>query len=163
MDGIVVKTDLIGALEQGTIDVPFIVGTMAQEPDLSPDKIVWDVGKHNFSIMVNNSFSPWGEDVGGEILSAYSNEVETGGPQKAYDSILTDYGVLCGNVDVAKAAAKGFKSPVYSYVMSQCPAEPMWNFSKFVIPITQCMIPPPDKCLLISRHILQKSFRLSYV
>eukprot|EP01138_Halocafeteria_seosinensis_P014697 gb/GECG01015002.1/.p1 GENE.gb/GECG01015002.1/~~gb/GECG01015002.1/.p1 ORF type:complete len:606 (+),score=65.30 gb/GECG01015002.1/:1-1818(+) len=131
VDGRVVQTDLLSALEEGTIDVPFIVGTMAQEPDLSPNKVVWGMKKSNFSKLVNDSFSPWGDDVGEHILSAYSKEMETGGPQKAYDSILTDYGVSCGNMEVAMAAARGFRSPVYSYVMSQCPEKPMWNFDIF--------------------------------
>jgi len=43
-------------------------------------------------------------------------------PQKAYDSINADTGVICGNIEIAKAAATAFRSPVYLVIIETAPS-----------------------------------------
>eukprot|EP01138_Halocafeteria_seosinensis_P008210 gb/GECG01008391.1/.p1 GENE.gb/GECG01008391.1/~~gb/GECG01008391.1/.p1 ORF type:complete len:367 (+),score=24.85 gb/GECG01008391.1/:1-1101(+) len=128
VDGKVVTKPLIQALKEGMVDVPFILGSLAQEPDAQPGRILWDSPVKDFQELVNQTFRPWGTGTGSKILDIYASDLKSGGPQKAYDSILADYGANCANIDVAKTAAQGFSSPVYSYVITQCPVKPVWNF-----------------------------------
>lgn len=125
-----VTKPLLKALKEGMVDVPLILGSLAQEPDAQPARILWDTPVSDFKELVNKTFRPWGMGAGSKILSIYESDLKSGGPQKAYDSIIADYGATCGNIDVAKTAAQGFSSPVYSYVITQCPVQPVWNFGE---------------------------------
>ena len=128
VDGVVVKKPLLDALHEGMIDVPLILGTMAQEPDAQPNKVLWDTSVSDFKKLINDTFQPWGKGTGPKVLEMYEDELNSGGPEKAYCTLIADYGATCANIDVAKAAAQGFSSPVYSYVITQCPVDPVWNF-----------------------------------
>lgn len=121
---------LLEGLSEGMIDVPLVIGTLAQEPDALPNKILWDTPVSDYNSLINESFQPWGKDIGPTILDMYEKELETGGPEKAYCTLIADYGATCASMDVARTAAVGFSSPVYSYVITQCPVNPMWNFGK---------------------------------
>lgn len=52
-------------------------------------------------------------------------------PQKAYDAIVSDYALTCGNVANARAAALGnYSSPIYVVVNEWSPSRPMSGKTK---------------------------------
>ena len=75
------------------------------------------------ALFATHSFEAFGADFGAQVGDKYAAGAAEN-PQKAYDSIGTDTGVTCGNIEVAKAAGEGFQSPVFSYVNNYAPSHP---------------------------------------
>mmetsp|Transcript_12056 Transcript_12056/g.20013 ORF Transcript_12056/g.20013 Transcript_12056/m.20013 type:complete len:287 (-) Transcript_12056:301-1161(-) len=104
-------------------DVPLIIGTMREEPDIEPKDIVAEYDKNQFALWLDGKLSPWGDGIGSKIITdlpAYKDIP----PQQALARITADIRMLCGNLELAKDAYKGLGSsyPVYVYSMIQGPS-----------------------------------------
>jgi len=129
VDGCVVTLPLLQALQNRTIDVPIILGSMAQEPDAQPDRIVSNYSRTEWDTLLRSVFLPWGEDVPGKVQSLYASQTADS-YEMAYSTMIADYGAFCANAAVAAVAARSLNSPVYHYVIDQPPSKPVWNFDK---------------------------------
>jgi len=130
VDGVTVLQEIGSALAQRVIDVPMLFQGMAQEADLRPHKVVFNMNNRRFKQLLNKRYSHkhWprqSRDHGGLAKGIYDHfyRGDLGfNPQKAYDSINADTGVICGNIEIAKAAATAFRSPVYLVIIETAPS-----------------------------------------
>ena len=127
VDGCIVTLPLLEALQNRTIDVPLILGSMAQEPDAQPDRIVSNYTASQWSALLQQVFTPWGGQVPHKVQTLYAAETAASF-SNAYSTMIADYGAFCANAAVAAAAARSLRSPVYHYVIDQPPSSPVWNF-----------------------------------
>ena len=129
VDGVTIPFALETALSAGLIDVPIIFSVMAQEMDIGANATVAAMSPAEFKSAVRSGFSIWGPGTGDAILDFYAEDVAVS-PEKAYNSFSGDFMVGCGNIEVTKAAAKGFQSPVYYFRVEMEPANPTgYHFS----------------------------------
>ena len=71
-----------------------------------------------WNALLETNFLPWGSDVGDQIGILYQTDAQVN-PQKAYDSIVSDYGLSCSSLvlsDSAKGPSGRFRSPIYVFV-----------------------------------------------
>jgi carboxylesterase type B len=139
VDGVTVTMPFDKAMAAGLNDVPLMFGSMGQEPDESPDDTVASYSADQWKSYLNTVFKPWdnvavdGISMGDQMYNLYLNESSVNA-QKAYDAIVSDYGISCGYYTIAKQAqmsiANGgsgnFKSNIYLY-------SNQWAFSSGVI------------------------------
>lgn len=129
VDGRVVVAPLLEALSSSPpiIDVPLIVSSMAQEVDLNPAQLVYNLSAPQFYDFLGSSYKAAGfaspDALVATVKNDYAAYVVTS-PQLAYDSIVSDTGSVCGNLEVARTAALGFSSPVYAGYVTAAPASP---------------------------------------
>lgn len=115
VDGTLIQHDFATALSVGTVDVPFIYGNMQCESDEGPEMDVTAYSLEQWAQLLNSTFSSWSEpNVGNTIYNLYASAAADS-PQKAFDEIVSDYGLFCGQLDVAREALGGFDSPIYIY------------------------------------------------
>ncbi|CAE7778404.1 Ces2e, partial [Symbiodinium sp. KB8] len=127
VDGCIVTKPFLEAVAEPIIDVPFVLGSLEQEPDAQPDDLVGNLTAAQWDNMVKTAFQPFGAHAAEDVLGMYAPQAAVS-PALAYTSIVADYGAFCANAAAAAAAARGFTSPVYHYVISAWPSAPVWNF-----------------------------------
>jgi carboxylesterase type B len=101
------------ALHLGDVssNVPFMVGAMGQEPDEWPDHNFQGSSPDQWRDYLVGAFAPWdevrraknvssAESVGEEVFRLYAAD----SPQKAFDSIVSDYGQSCATLQIARQA-----------------------------------------------------------
>ena len=108
-------------------DVPVIIGTTAQEINFEPaknfEKSSWD----EYSAYVKEKLFPFiGNDVS-DVLAMYNTSLPGGvlSLQFSYASMASDVRVTCPNNAMAQNASRGFKSPVYRYIVTNAPSKPI--------------------------------------
>jgi len=130
VDGRVVAYPFFDALERAVIDVPFLFGNMAEEGDANipttPD--INGMTDGEWKSFLDDFFLPFGDHAGDAIYNAYRMELEEGGPRRAFDAIVADISMTCGNLKAAKAVVKGshFTSPLWLYNDAWKPSRPVW-------------------------------------
>ena len=103
VDGTLIQHDFATALSVGTVDVPFIYGNMQCESDEGPEMDVSAYSLEQWAQLLNSTFSSWSEpNVGNTIYNPYASAAADS-PQKAFDEIVSDYGLFCGQLDVASS------------------------------------------------------------
>ncbi len=127
VDGCVVTLPFLEALKNRTVDVPLMLGSMAQEPEAQPDKLVANYSPQQWDQLMSDVFLPWGSLVPQKVQSLYAQELSSG-YSMAYNTMIADYGAFCANAALAAVAARNLRSPVYHYVIDQPPSGPVWNF-----------------------------------
>lgn len=118
VDGIILAAPFEEALALGVVDVPLLFGNMAEEPDKGPEMNVQDWTQEQFKALLTDTFMPWGERVGDAMYALYYND-STVNPQKAFDAIVSDYGLSCAAITVSRAALREsslFASPLYVFL-----------------------------------------------
>jgi hypothetical protein len=68
-------------------------------------------------------FDVFGSDIPDQVQALYPL-ANFSSPQQAYDSISSDVGPVCGNLEVAALASQTMKSPIYAYVCTQKYSQP---------------------------------------
>ena len=124
VDGSVISAPFAVAFAAGLIDVPIVIGNMGQECDLAPGQDVEHDSLAQWHTLFNETFSTWRDpSFTASVWEAYLNDSLIG-PQRAYDSLNTDYGIGCANAQLTVAAKAGgaFLSPVYAYVAEWPPS-----------------------------------------
>ncbi len=129
VDGTLIPHDFPTALSMGTVDVPLIYGNMQCESDEGPEMDVSAYSMESWAALLNNTFEGWAEpNVGTTIFDLYASAAEQN-PQKAFDEIVSDYGLFCGQLAVARQALSpssesgGYQSSIYIY-------EDQWGLSQ---------------------------------
>ena len=107
-------------------DVPLIIGTTAQEIDISPVKNFTNSTFGDYLDHVNKKLRPFlGNDVN-KVFNMYNTSLKEGKSlQFAYTSMTSDLRVTCPTNVLALNASKGFKSPIYRYVVTNTPSAPI--------------------------------------
>ena len=106
MDGLIITESFSSAFAAGLVDIPVIIGNAQCEPDEDPDNYVQMFSLTEWQFMLNNTFSSsWnnGAAIASSIYNLYKTEAMVN-PQKAYDSIVSDYGLYCAQIATAKNA-----------------------------------------------------------
>jgi para-nitrobenzyl esterase len=125
VDGYLLPDSLDEILASGEVnDVPLIFGVMHEEVDIAPLDVVVNMSRQQYQAFIMQKFSLWGSGFGDQVLAAYPiDNYDT--TQHSYDVIATDIRVTCGNLMNAQLAATSFSSPVYFYLSTQYPANPI--------------------------------------
>ena len=107
-----------------------MVGAMGQECDEWPEVDVQEYSPAEWRSYLVDYFQPWDAlakdkttandkvPVGAHIYDLYLNE-SSANPQKAYDSLMSDYGQNCANVQIMQLALPPlghYKAPIYHFV-----------------------------------------------
>ena len=124
-----IPAPFIRALHSGTVDVPLLMGNMAEEPDAGPAMEVASYSSEQFLKLLQQTFEPWGSDVGNNIYELYAT-VSAINPQIAYDQIISDYGLTCAFIDLGRTAdmidGGSYSSPVYIHYNN-------WGFANPIV------------------------------
>lgn len=119
VDGDLIPKAPFDAWESGQgIDVPLLIGSMAQETDFESDLLKWNWT--TYEERVKQKLDTFGAGISATALSMYPTGVET--PEYQYTSMSSDVRVLCGTGVLSEKAAVNFKSPVYRYVVTARPS-----------------------------------------
>ena len=107
-------------------DVPLMIGTTAQEIDVLPSKNFAYATFGDYRNYVEVKLRPFlGNDVN-EALSMYNDSLANGKSlQFVYSSMVSDLRVTCPTNVLALNASKGFKNPVFRYVITNSPSSPI--------------------------------------
>ncbi|XP_071134747.1 para-nitrobenzyl esterase-like [Mytilus edulis] len=125
VDGYVVPEPPFDMWKQGKgIDVPVIVGTTSQEVDFEPSHLdlnswTWDT-YHKY---VHKYLDTFPGNLSAKALELYPDGVESGAYQ--YTTMTSDLRVTCPNNIMSDILSKYFKSPVYRYVLTFWPYQPV--------------------------------------
>lgn len=117
VDGQTVTVPLQVALSTAMNDVPIVFGNMQCEPDESPVQNVQGLSIAQWENLVRYTFENWtnAASVSSNMIALYAAE-DAVNPQKAYDSIVADYGLYCGQIILMQEVLPGSrKSPTYVY------------------------------------------------
>lgn len=125
VDGKTIPYPYDEALARGDVssNVPFMVGAMGQECDEWPEVDVQTYSSSQWRDYLVDYFQPWDApdattSVGAQIYELYSNE-SSANPQKAYDSLMSDYGQNCANLQIAQHALAPlgrYSAPIFHFV-----------------------------------------------
>lgn len=107
-------------------DVPLIIGTTAQEIDIQPAASFTNSSYGKFINYVEKKLRPFlGNDVS-KVVDMYNDSLTMGESfQFVFSSMTSDLRETCPNNVLALNASKGFHSPVYRYVITNRPSEPI--------------------------------------
>ena len=107
-------------------DVPLMIGTTAQEIDVLPSTNFTNATYGDYRNYVELKLRPFlGNDVN-KVLSMYNDSLANGKSlQFVYSSMVSDLRVTCPTNVLALNASKGFKSPVFRYVITNSPSSPI--------------------------------------
>eukprot|EP00051_Salpingoeca_urceolata_P017266 m.233821 g.233821 ORF g.233821 m.233821 type:complete len:570 (-) comp18907_c4_seq6:155-1864(-) len=125
VDGVTVVAPLEEAYAQPIVDVPFVIQSMLAELDFEANITV---DKYSEAEMKTFFLSTFGTHTGGAINDLYAPVLASEHPPLAYYQFGADFGVACGNIELARIAGKAFKSPVYLSVVTQFPDPPIRVF-----------------------------------
>ncbi|XP_047437499.1 para-nitrobenzyl esterase [Mugil cephalus] len=111
-------------------DVPFLIGTTAQEVDFSPPAgniSMWTWGDYKW--FVTEKLQSFSKNLSHDALLQYpsSEHCPTTDrcPERSYTTMVSDIRVTCPNNDLARRAADALSSPVYRYVVTYVPSGPI--------------------------------------
>ena len=127
VDRTVVSDSPLVAMATGKAnDVPLIIGTTAQEIDIQPVVSFTNSSYGKYRKRVDEKLRPFlGNDVS-KVLDMYNDSLAMGESfQFAYSSLVSDLRETCPNNVLALNASTGFQSPVYRYVVTNRPSEPI--------------------------------------
>ena len=107
-------------------DVPLMIGTTAQEIYVQPLKNFANATFGDYRNYVEVKLRPFlGNDVN-KALNMYNDSLANGKSlQFVYSSMVSDLRVTCPTNVLALNASKGFKSPVFRYVITNSPSTPI--------------------------------------
>jgi carboxylesterase 2 len=121
VDGIVLRYGFGEALRKGVMDVPLLLGNMAEECDVGPEQDVSQCTLEEWKSLLESSFAQWGSTVGADVYELYEAQAIQD-PQLAFDQIVTDYGITCASAAIARQALASstsrFSSPLYIFYNS---------------------------------------------
>jgi carboxylesterase type B len=130
VDGVTVTTDALTALSQGLVDVPLMLQTTLAEMDTYlPHATVYGYSPEQYRDFLIAHFAAHGWDgaaAGQAVASLYANETQQS-VELAYQEFIADLSFLCGNLELARAAAGAFASSVYAAVTVHSPGRPLYT------------------------------------
>ena len=122
VDGQVIALPFGESLFQAVVDVPLLMGNMGQEPDIKPGRDVSAFSLAEWKALLVSNFMPWGhgETMGQELYALYEEQAQDN-VQKAFDELVSDYGITCAAPSIARDALQSgskFSSPLYIFYNS---------------------------------------------
>lgn len=139
VDGYVLPAPPLQLLAQGGnySDVPFVIGTTAQEVDFAPpfaNISNWTLGDYQW--FVTKKLSTFNESLAKRALELYPSSghclTTDRCPERAYTTMTSDIRVSCPNTDLAQRAAAALHNPVYRYIVTHTPSRAISQFSDLV-------------------------------
>lgn len=122
VDGIVIPKPTFDIIQDGEAnDVPVVVGSTAQEVDISPKDFSGWQEYNNYVKHHMDTFNPSFYDQV-QALYPYNASNSTQTPELLYSTMASDVRVVCADETFAKTLASRFKSPVHRYVLVQGPS-----------------------------------------
>ena len=133
MDGKIIPYSFDESLKLGLYNnVPFMIGNMGQETDQYPNKIVTGYSQEEWKQLLESTFTSWDNNnqhkkiikTGDEMYEIYRQD-SLENPQKAFDSIVSDYGLGCASIILSRNSlppSGNYSSKIYVYVNQ-------WNLS----------------------------------
>jgi len=115
-------------------DVPVVFGSTAQENDFAP--VATEVASMNWDewvVYITKRLTAFSPALVEPALKFYPpNSASFTNPLVAYESMASDIGNYCGNTWLARSAAVDgqFRSPVYHYMLTARPSNPVTTFVK---------------------------------
>ncbi|CAJ1049936.1 para-nitrobenzyl esterase [Xyrichtys novacula] len=111
-------------------DVPYLIGTTAQEADFSPaaeNISMWTWGDYEW--FVTEKLQTFSKSLPKDALDLYPHSepcpTKDRCPERAYTTMVTDIRNTCPNNDLALRAAAALNSPVYRFVVTYTPSGPV--------------------------------------
>ena len=149
VDGAAVVEPFFQALGSGRgADVPLMLGNMQCEPDEGPEDVVTSYNPEQWRGLLNNTFGSWsfnassldgnssstgmtefGLSVASSMADLYQTEAEAN-PQKAFDAIVSDFGLFCAQVQLAKKALSVWGGAVRNHTSNIFVYEDTWSLSQ---------------------------------
>eukprot|EP01043_Picozoa_sp_COSAG02_P025296 COSAG02_NODE_1415_length_12734_cov_9.846775_1_plen_609_part_00 len=131
IDGVTLAAPLTEGL---VVDVPVLFQSQAQEPDLGqPPDDDRNMTRAEFLARLRKAFAGF-EDVQAEaVLDMYGAQFDEGGAQMAYESVVADLRVICGNRELAMAADRTGEAPAWYSVVTARPSHPVYIFDDWPI------------------------------
>ncbi|KAJ6236165.1 carboxylesterase [Anaeramoeba flamelloides] len=132
VDGYYLKEKISTALQNKVIDVPVVIGYMAQESELGPAQNISGYTESQYQQYVHKVFDTFGVQISDRVLQLYpySNYSDI---QKAWEEIATDSRAICGSYQTYQSAmSTNFNSPVYSYVCDFKPNPSLYFGKKYL-------------------------------
>ena len=122
VDGQVIALPFGESLFQAVVDVPLLMGNTGQEPDIGPERDVSAFSLAEWKALLVSNFMPWGygETMGQELYALYEEQAQDN-VQKAFDELVSDYGITCAAPSIARDALQSgskFSSPLYIFYNS---------------------------------------------
>ena len=175
VDKLVVPNPPLLAMTTGKAnDVPVIIGTTAQEINDQPAKNFENSTWDDYSAYVKEKLFPF---IGGnvsKVLTTYKKSLPDGSPlslQFSYTSMVSDVRMTCANNVLAQNASRGFKSPVYRYIVTNAPSTPvdligfafhMWDLVAFFGFPKEVHYSPSKKDLSFMRDLRSEFSKFSH-
>ncbi|XP_026233587.1 para-nitrobenzyl esterase isoform X2 [Anabas testudineus] len=133
VDGVVLEAPPLEVWEKkgSYSDVPFVIGTTAQEADFSPpaQKNISMWTWEDYEWFVTAKLQTFSKNLSKDALNLYprtdSCPTRDRCPERAYTTMVSDIRAACPNNDLAGRAAAALKSPVYRYVVTHTPSGPI--------------------------------------
>ena len=123
VDGVTVSAPLEEALHRGINDVPVLFQNMQAEMDCASAPQLENLTQQGLQNFFHRQFAPtYGEDVAKKVLEIYGHYQP---PAYAAYAVDADTATTCAFRQLAKAASKGFKSPVFWSTVTAAPSRPL--------------------------------------
>ena len=124
---------LVSITNKKANDVPLIFGTTAQESDIAPSVVFNNTAFVEYRARVQKRFGTFNFSANqvNMVLNMCNRTLSDGtlpSLQFAYTSMVSDLRTTCPNNKVARNASEGLKSPVYRYVVTNHPSNPVSLF-----------------------------------
>ncbi|XP_069135779.1 para-nitrobenzyl esterase-like [Argopecten irradians] len=126
VDGYVVTSKPYQAWQKGiAIDVPLMIGTTANEIDFNPTYLTMNTWNWaDYQTQVKKHLGTFDANLANEALKLYPvNETSA---EYEYTRMGADIRVGCPNDEMSRVISLGMKSPVYRYVVTSQPSEPVF-------------------------------------
>ncbi|XP_021355323.1 uncharacterized protein LOC110451558 isoform X2 [Mizuhopecten yessoensis] len=125
VDGDAVTYPPYKAWQQGiAIDVPLLIGTTENEIDFNPTHLTMNTWNWTeYERQVKSHLGSFGSNVAEDALDLYPINVTS--PEYEYTRMGADIRVGCPNDEMSRVISMGMKSPVYRYVVTSQPSEPV--------------------------------------
>ena len=127
VDGVTVTHSPEDALREGLVDVPLLLQTALAEMDTyvndaSVDRMTaTQYQAYLGRLLAQRNFT---SGVASAVCQTYHDEMSES-VELAHQVFIADYSFLCGSIALARAAAAGFRSPVYLSVGMHAPCHPL--------------------------------------
>ncbi|XP_077994599.1 para-nitrobenzyl esterase-like [Glandiceps talaboti] len=130
VDGELIRSPPLEAWENSINpnDVPFAIGSMAQEVDYAPTPEDIDAWSWNdYETHVRGKFDTFGTEISDKVLELYPPRVRGSNPRLAFTTMASDIYVTCPYDEIAMKADPVFQKPIYRFVGTARPSKPvMW-------------------------------------
>ena len=121
---------IMEAYARGIVKVPVLFQVQAQEPDLGPSELDGNMTAAAFEQRLRSAFVRFPAVDISKLMQLYSAELLES-PQLAYETIVSDMRMVCGNIELGRAwaaGATGEDAPAFLSLVVARPSHPLFIF-----------------------------------